>query len=62
MEKIMKEKDKLEKQALVLRMQKRDAAKKEMKDKDDGEQPSQCNIDELRKKAREKYLQQREVI
>ena len=64
MDQLIKEKDKLEMQAMIKRMQERDQNKK----KDLLEEPLQNNdiqgdknlIPELRKKARETYLKERE--
>jgi len=66
MDKLLKEKDKLEMQAMVLRMQERDKAVKsnvlegETKHKDLSEEQLDALIPELRKKARDKYLKDRE--
>lgn len=65
MEKLLKEKDKLEMEAMVARMQQRDA---EAKDRANGAKDDKFTtedlesmIPDLRKKAREKYLEDRSV-
>lgn len=57
MEKILKEKDKLEMQAMVLRMQEKDKLEKEEKTQGKNEKlEDESLIPELRKKARDKYV------
>ena len=73
MEKLLKEKDKLEMQALAARIHERDEAKKNQKKTQSNVIEAQNNelnkmsmdeinqmVPELRKKAREKYLRDRE--